>query len=1146
MRSPRVLLPSFIALVLLCSTAAVAQKIASNVRIIDKVDENQLVTLRGNVHPAAIAQNDLGRVSSEFPMSDLILVLSRSQDQQAAFDAFVASQYDSTSSNFHHWLQPAEIGEKFGPSLADIATVTSWLAGHGLTVQEVSKDRMTIRFGGSARQVEATFHTQIHNLNYKGEHHIGNMTDPQIPMALEQVVFGVKALHNFNPRPLHRLGGKAMLNSSTGRWEQTESPFSVTRSLDVARAGASSKSTAPHADLGITTGSGTSTQITEDVTPYDFATIYNVLPLWNATTPIDGTGQTIAVAGTSRISLADVASFRSLFGLPAGSPPQEILGNSIDPGQCTAASTNCTLDDQIENALDVEWSGAVAKGAQIVLITSGLNAGQTNDPVFDSANFAVQNNTAKILNVSYGLCELFLGTGGNTTYHNLWQTAASAGIAVFTATGDSGSPSCDQGGSNSAGTPYGAQFGLTVSGLASTPYNTAVGGTDFNWGATASPFWGATNSSANGSNALGYIPEIPWNSSCSNPVAVASINAQLKESLTATQICDQIATGQIISNTNEASLEALVDSVGASGGESNCTSSNGAAVGTCTGGYSTPSWQTGVTGIPTDGKRYIPDVSFFASNGFLGSSYLVCVSATGACLTTTSPTTEPLAQEIGGTSASSPAMAGVMALINQKAGTPQGNPNSELYSLASKQTYASCKSETVTNSSSCYFNDVDTGTIAMACAGVPLSPNCTVTTSGDQIGLLTGYSAVAGFDLATGLGSLNVANVVNGFVPTIGTTTSTVTVVPAQSTIISNIPLTVTGTVTGTAGTPTGAVVLTGGGYSSPATALASGAYSITIPGNSLSAGSDTLTVTYGGDPTYAISSASAPVTVTQFVGAVANVTVSPASSAIESGNSLVVTGTVSGGSGTPTGTVTLGGGGFTTPSPVALTAGAYSITIPANSLSAGSDTLTVAYSGDLVYATGQNSAIVTVTPSVFTLAATAPPAVNRGSSATSTITASSTTGYSGTVVLTCTLNAGGPANTAADAPTCTIPPSSVAIGATATATVATKASSTTASLAIPAIRGKGTGWAGGGAVLALLVFLGIPARRRSWRAMLGVLVLMLALGSLAACGGSGGGGGGGTTDPGTASGAYTFTVTGTGTPALTSKPTTTFTVTVN
>ncbi len=94
---------------------------------------------------------------------------------------------------------------------------------------------------------------------------------------------------------------------------------------------------------------------------------------------------------------------------------------------------------------------------------------------------------------------------------------------------------------------------------------------------------------------------------------------------------------------------------------------------------------------------------------------------------------------------------------------------------------------------------------------------------------------------------------------------------------------------------------------------------------------------------------------------------------------------------------------------------------------------------------------------------------------------------------------------------------------------------------------GKGRGLLDGGAVLALVVLLGIPARRRSWRAMLGVLVLMIALGSLAACGGGGGSNNnGGTKDPGTASGAYTFTVTGTGSPAQSTGNTATFTVTVN
>ena len=85
------------------------------------------------------------------------------------------------------------------------------------------------------------------------------------------------------------------------------------------------------------------------------------------------------------------------------------------------------------------------------------------------------------MNVSYGECELGIGTAGNVEYYDLWQTAAAEGIAVFVAAGDSGSASCDDGEDGLHGNPYVAEFGLSVSGLASTPLNTAVGGTDFNW-----------------------------------------------------------------------------------------------------------------------------------------------------------------------------------------------------------------------------------------------------------------------------------------------------------------------------------------------------------------------------------------------------------------------------------------------------------------------------------------------------------------------------------------------------------------------------------------------------------------------------------------------------------------------------------------
>ena len=144
---------------LLCSAAAIAQQFAPAVRIVDRIDESQLVALHGNTHPAANARNDAGRVSPDLPMTDLIMVLSRSPEQQAAFDKFVAGQYDPNSPDFHQWLTPEQIGENFGASQTDIATVSNWLTGHGFSVDSVSKDRLSIRFSGKASQVESAFHT---------------------------------------------------------------------------------------------------------------------------------------------------------------------------------------------------------------------------------------------------------------------------------------------------------------------------------------------------------------------------------------------------------------------------------------------------------------------------------------------------------------------------------------------------------------------------------------------------------------------------------------------------------------------------------------------------------------------------------------------------------------------------------------------------------------------------------------------------------------------------------------------------------------------------------------------------------------------------------------------------------------------------
>ena len=1188
--------------------AAWSQAVTPAAQILQPVDESKRITLKGNTLPVANSENDRGSVSPRLPMTDLILVLSRSPEQQAAFDRFVASQYDSASPNFHHWLSAEQVGQDFGPAQSDIDTISNWLSAHGFSIGPLPRDHMSIRFSGTSAEVESCFHTEIHNLEVKGVRHIGNMNDPEIPEALAPAVVGVKSLDNFFPRPLHRIGSRVSKDAASGKWKrpavvQPGSTVQPGAGSDHARAG----STAARSEFGISVpaSSGSAAFQVEDVTPYDFAAIYDILPLWSASTPIDGAGQTIAIAGTSSVLLSDVNTFRTSFGLPAytaANQPTLISGNSQPVTVCSSSTANCDDNDLVENSLDVEWSGAIAKGANIVLVSS-YPASSSDDGLYDSESYIVNNQTASIMNVSYGLCELFNTTSGNVQYYNLWQTASTEGIAVFVSAGDAGSAECDDGG-DSVGNPYSAQFGLAVNGIASTPFNTAVGGTDFNWCPLTSttpcataPYWSSTNAASTGASANGYIPEVPWNDTCANPLALAFLQQQAT-SLNAPAFTTQQGACNFVYNSGgtTGALPLFVDTVGGGGGASNCVVNDGNDVSSCdtstvtTGstngsitlvadGWPKPSWQTGVSGIPaSDGVRDIPDVSFFASDGFLSSSsYLICVSALAGC--TYSDTSEPTALEVGGTSVSSPAMAGVMALINQKAGQSQGSPNAELYKLAATETYASCSAEKVTSTgNSCLFNDIDTNTNAVPCdfgaeegspaqAGIQ-SPGCTPTVTGDLIGILSGFSAGPGYDQATGLGSLNVSNVVNAWPATTSTGKATVTVTPSSSSVVASNALSVVVTVanSSTGGSmPTGKVTMIGGGaYSSGAQNLASGTYTFNVPANTLPAGSDVFTVSYSGDGTYAAATGSATVAVTAVAGtgtgtgsgtATANVTVTPTPTSLAASSTLSVAVSVAAaasGGATPTGNVTLAGGGYTS-SAGTLASGAFTFSVPANSLAAGTDTLTVTYSGDSTYATSTGTATVTVTAATsatgtFAISATAPTAVTAGSSASSTITVTASGSYAGTASLTCALTTS--PTSAVDPPTCTLSPTSVTLSSSSTsgtvsASIATTAATTTTPITdLARLRSKGAGWMGGSAVLALLVFFGIPARRRHWRNIVGALALVAALATLDGCGDFWQAPSGDTAG-GTTSGTYTFTVTGSGSPAVTA-PTTTFTLTVN
>jgi subtilase family serine protease len=686
MRPKKLFAIGFIALVAFLSftsfTAPQASAQGSEVqpRITQAVDEGKLTVLQGNTYPLARAEFDRGPAPASQVMETMMLALKRSPAQEATLDKLMTEQLDKSSPDFHKWLTPVEFGQQFGPSDQDIQVVTAWLESHGFGSVAVSNGRTVIEFEGNVGQVQAAFHTVIHNYFVDGKEHYANSSDPAIPAALTPVVAGVFPLHNFHKKPMYVV---AHPRKSTNAGSANPL-YTFADGCD---------------QNGNCYGLG----------PTDFATIYDVTPLWNA--GIDGTGQKIAIIGQSDVDMKDISTFRSVFGLPANAPNKIV---AVPPG----TDPGIVAGDETESDLDLEWAGGVAKGATLQFVVS---------PSVDlSAQYAVDHMplVAPVLSESYGLCELFMGTIENGNTSSLWQQAATEGITVVVATGDEGSASCDV---TKDTVPFPAQNGLQVSGLASTPYNVAVGGTDFNDLTNPTTYWNNSNNSTTLASAKSYIPETTWNSTCTNSELGSDLEANCNSQ----------------SGTFDFSVEWTV---AGSGGASSCTASNGETPSSCSGGYAKPSWQV-ATGVPNDRKRDIPDISLFAGNGFNGNFFMVCAAdqTNGEYCTPSDPNNSFF--PLGGTSGSTPAFAAIMAMVNQKTGSTQGNANAVLYPMYASQPNA--------------FHDVILGTIAVLCSSG--SPNCDKTNSSDTYGILTGYNAGAGYDLATGLGSVDAANLVNNW-----------------------------------------------------------------------------------------------------------------------------------------------------------------------------------------------------------------------------------------------------------------------------------------------------------------------------------------------------------------------------------------------
>jgi subtilase family serine protease len=622
-------------------------------RIAQRIDDRDTVQLQGNVRPFLERAVDQGGMDGGTRLQ-ISIAFRRTAAQEADLEKLLGEQLDPASVNYHKWLTPEQFADRFGLSPGDVATVTTWLESQGFRVERVARSRTQIWFSGPISTIESVFRTEMHHFQWKGEQHFANATELSVPAALSEVVLGFGNLDDFRP--------KARVRARKIAADPLEPHFTSNLSGQ------------------------------HFLIPGDFATIYDVNLVYTA--GLDGTGQKLVVVGQTALfstgsggisppaAPTDIDAFRSAAGLPARTATNFM--QQLVPGSGTAAISSNDID---EANIDLQWSEGVAKGVTQIFVFTG-NA--TNFNVFQALQYAIDQNLAPVVSISYGNCEQTFTLTNVQIFQGWTQQANAQGQTITAASGDFGAADCD----TSPSLP--AQGGIAVDVPGALPYVTSVGGTEFtgdaagmvtgtppNSCAAATPYWSNSCSLTSGASALSYIPETTWNDT------------------TAANMLD--ATG------------------------------GGASI-----FFSKPSWQTG-TGVPADGARDVPDIALSGSNGH--DPYIFC--SQNSCVTGFRNSSNNL-KLAGGTSFGAPTFAGIVAILNQKinATNGQGNVNPTLYSLAASTPSA--------------FHDITTGNNIVPCGQG--TPNCPTTAP-----LQYGFSAGVGYDQVTGLGSLDVNNLVGAW-----------------------------------------------------------------------------------------------------------------------------------------------------------------------------------------------------------------------------------------------------------------------------------------------------------------------------------------------------------------------------------------------
>lgn len=391
----------------------------------------QRYKLLGHIAPAMKRYTPMHASNGQ---QEMRLAVSLNLRNQAQLDALLAAQNNPQSTLYHRYLTPQDFMRRFAPTQEDVNRVTAYLRSNRLQIVDVSTNRQIVNIRGSMDNVEKTFSVSISDYNIDGRVAYAPLNDPSVPADMAGMISNVAGLEN-----VARYHHHAQLQPNPGKPRQ-----------------------GPQGGF----------------TPTDLRTAYDVNPLLQAGN--NGANQTVALFELDGYTPSDVNTYLQQYNL--GAPR---YSNVLVDG-----ATNTAGQGAIEVELDMEVVSAIAPGAtQKIYIGPNSNAG-----VIDTYNKIVTDNTAKVVSISWGLCETSSGNAMLDSLSNVFKQGAAQGQAFFAASGDSGAFDCNDN-------------QLAVDSPASDPNVVGVGGTalqvDANGAYQSESVWSNPNAQGRGPNGVG-------------------------------------------------------------------------------------------------------------------------------------------------------------------------------------------------------------------------------------------------------------------------------------------------------------------------------------------------------------------------------------------------------------------------------------------------------------------------------------------------------------------------------------------------------------------------------------------------------------------------------------------------------------------